>query len=105
MNPFAADLAEVLDDTRQTADITQGGISRRVRIAIADFQRAGAGYIPIDGEAVTTSATILRRELPFPIALGATLTAAGRRFRVTAITETPGDPAVSLTLAIEGSAL
>lgn len=105
MDPFAADLAEVLDDTRQSADITQAGVTRRVRIAIADVTHAGAGYIPIDGETLTTSATILRSDCPFRIDLDAIVTAGGHRYRVTGVTETLGDPAISLTLAIEGSTL
>ena len=105
MDPFAADLAEILDETKQFAEISQDGISRRVRVAINALTSDGAGYSPIDGETVSTSATILRADLPFQIRLDATLAVSGKTYRVTGVTETVGDPAVTLTLAIEGAAL
>lgn len=99
---IADDLSAILADFEQMVTVKHGSSSVKVAGALDTVSTSDAGYLAVEGEAVSATVTVARKSLPFTPAIGDTVIADGYRYAVVGMTSIPGDVAVTLNLAVEG---
>lgn len=99
---LASDLDAMFNDFAQSVTVTHNGVSVKVAGAVDMASTQDAGYLAVEGEAVTCSVTVSRKALPFTPTIGDTVIIDGYRHAVTGITHISGDVAITLNCAVEG---
>lgn len=99
---LAKDLSAILADFEQPITIIHAGARATVSAAVDVANISDAGYLAVEGEAVQCTATVQKKALPFTVGIGDTVELDGYRYRVTTLTSTLNDPAVVLSLEVEG---
>ncbi len=99
---IADDLSAILSDFEQMVTVKHGNASVRVAGAVDTVSTSDAGYLAVEGEAVSATVTLARKALPFTPSIGDSVTVGGYRYAVVGITSIPGDVAITLNLAVEG---
>ena len=99
---LATDLDAMLGDFEQSVTVTHNGVSVKVAGAVDVASTSDAGYLAVEGEAVSCSVTVSRKALPFTPAIGDTVVIDGYKHAVTGITHISGDVAITLNCAVEG---
>lgn len=99
---IADDLSAILSDFEQTVTVKHGNASVRVAGAVDTASTSDAGYLAVEGEAVSCSVTVSKKALPFTPAIGDTVAIDGYKYAVVGITHISGDVAITLNCAVEG---